>query len=75
LLFAKYLPVIAIAEVKSIFKITRAGKPAAAFISEQEYDTDRGWEIAMANPKAHHAHDNDHLNLADPRAQGGGEHQ
>ncbi|MGZ5280690.1 MAG: NrfD/PsrC family molybdoenzyme membrane anchor subunit [Bacteroidia bacterium] len=75
LLFAKYLPVIAIAEVKSIFKITRAGKPAEAFISEQEYDTDKGWAIAMANPHKAHAHDNDHLNLTDPTAQGGGEHQ
>jgi molybdopterin-containing oxidoreductase family membrane subunit len=72
LLFAKFLPVIAIAEVKSIFKITRAGKPAEAFITEQDYDTDKGWELAMANPHAAHADDHNHLSLADPLETGGG---
>ncbi len=63
LLFCKYLPVIAIAEVKSIFKITRGGKPVGALVGadEQDYNGDLGFELAA---KAKASHDN-HIEMMD----------
>jgi len=57
LLFAKFLPVIAIAEVKSIMKSTQAGKPEAAIIGKdgQDYDPDLAFELAAA-AQHHHEH-------------------
>ena len=48
LLFAKYLPVIAIAEVKSIFRTTRTGKPLVAISNDhQDYDSDLAYETVQ----------------------------
>jgi molybdopterin-containing oxidoreductase family membrane subunit len=48
LLFAKYLPVIAIAEVKSIFRTTRTGKPLVAISNnDQDYDSDLAYEMVQ----------------------------
>ncbi|MDQ3072797.1 MAG: hypothetical protein M3Q97_06010, partial [Bacteroidota bacterium] len=81
LLFAKYLPVIAIAEVKSVFKLTRAGKPKEAIIGSggQDYDPDKAFALVVSGQgtplylaPGHHGHENTNI---DPLAQGGGEHQ
>jgi molybdopterin-containing oxidoreductase family membrane subunit len=67
LIFAKLAPVVAIAEIKSIFKITTKGKPKEAMHGPglQDYNQDLAFELA------HHAgHDNHEANLADPRALG-----
>ena len=69
LLFCKYLPVIAIAEVKSIFKITRGGKPVGALVGadEQDYNGDLGFELAA---KAKASHEN-HVEMMDIGKTGG----
>jgi molybdopterin-containing oxidoreductase family membrane subunit len=60
LLFAKFLPVIAIAEVKAILKQTTKGKPVQAYIGAdmQGYDQDLAYELAVINaPKDYHLHE------------------
>ncbi|MCX6352682.1 MAG: polysulfide reductase NrfD [Bacteroidetes bacterium] len=50
-LFAKFFPVIAMAEVKMIWKKTTTGKPAGAFLPLQDYDPDKAYQLAdMNNP-------------------------
>lgn len=59
LLFAKYLPVIAIAEVKIILKSTLASKPKEAIhgFQDQDYNPDLAYELALARGShAHHDH-------------------
>jgi hypothetical protein len=85
LLFAKYLPVIAIAEVKAILKSTRGGKPEQAMMGRgmQDYDPVLAYNLVMANKANghdHHAvpgHDSNpgEENYIDPIAQGGGENE
>ena len=76
LLFAKYLPVIAIAEIKSVYKITRNGKPLAAVTGPegQGYDQDLAFEIAASGQAYESLGTTPHGKegtSADPRALGG----
>jgi molybdopterin-containing oxidoreductase family membrane subunit len=78
LLFAKYLPVIAIAEVKHILKVTRGGKPQQAMLGEdqQGWDPDLAFNLVYPNGKPSEVHnrgiEHDEIGLVDPLAQGGG---
>ena len=62
LLFAKFLPVIAIAEVKAILKKTQGGKPIEAMSGHQmqDYDPDLAYEIAMKRGHDSHGHGHAH---------------
>jgi molybdopterin-containing oxidoreductase family membrane subunit len=73
LLFAKFLPVIAIAEVKAILKPTRRGKPIEAYIGEdqQGYDQDLAFELAVV--KAPASYRDEEENEHDAFETGGGE--
>jgi len=86
LLFAKYLPVVAIAEVKAILKSTRGGKPEEAMIGrgKQDYDPELAYRLVMAakaNGKgqghavAEHDSNPGDENYINPIAQGGGENE
>jgi len=83
LLFAKYLPVIAIAEEKAILKSTRGGKPEAAMVGrgKQDYDPQLAWNLVMADKAAnghkYATHDSNPGNegFTDPLEQGGGENE
>lgn len=61
LLFAKFLPVIAIAEVKAILKKTRAGKPEAAMTGpgQQDYNIDIAYQVAVLDAPAFHGNEKD----------------
>ena len=58
-LFAKFLPVIAIAEVKMINKKTKAGKPKGAYYGDQDYNQDLAYELSVAE-HGHNGHDHAH---------------
>jgi molybdopterin-containing oxidoreductase family membrane subunit len=60
LLFAKFLPVIAIAEVKAILKQTKKGKPVEAYLGEdmQGYDHNIAYQLAVVEaPRSFHSHE------------------
>ena len=63
LLFAKFLPVIALAEVKNIYRVTTTGKPLEA-THGQDYDETHAYRIAqeayVATAQEHFMHDHHH---------------
>jgi len=84
LLFAKYLPVIAIAEEKAILKSTRGGKPKEAIFGRggQDYDQQMAFDLVMAShagsghsPYPTHDTNPGEEGFVDPLEQGGGENE
>jgi Ni/Fe-hydrogenase subunit HybB-like protein len=69
-LFAKFLPVIAIAEVKMIWKKTTS-KPAGAYYGDQDYDITKAFELAAAEPHHNHHDHHDDIETADGMQIGG----
>jgi hypothetical protein len=70
-LFAKFWPVVAIAEVKMILKKTRGGKPKEAFLPLQDYDPDIAYKVAIEGKGDEMSHYTDAYS-SDPMQSGGG---